>query len=304
MPFVTTDDDCDLYVKEWGPENGKPVVLIHGWPLNADSWDDVANGLANAGYRAIAYDRRGFGRSDQPWEGYDYDTLADDLGVVIEEFAQGQQAAIVGFSMGGGEVARYLAKHGAEKVSHAVLIASVVPFLLKTDDNPDGTDKDTFDEQIDQIVDDRADFMQSFGKQFYGAGLNLVKPVSQGVLDHTFQMAMMGGLRPTLACHRAFSTTDFRPDCAKFTVPTLIIHGTGDKIVPIEGSAKKAAELIPHAKLVELDGEPHGLLVTQKMQVTDLLVEFLGSESRSAFGMGSEGQVASGQQTSTLQTQY
>ncbi|MBA3898251.1 MAG: alpha/beta hydrolase [Sphingomonadaceae bacterium] len=279
MPYVTTRDDTRLYYKSWG--SGRPVVLIHGWPLNADSWDDVALGLAGAGFRAIAYDRRGFGRSDQPWDGYDYDTLADDLVTVIEGTCGGEQAAIAGFSMGGGEVARYLAKHGTAKVGHAALISSVVPFMLKRDDNRDGVDPSVFDGMKEGIGDDRTAFMQTFGKMFYGVGF-IEKPVSQGVLDWTFQMAMMGGLWPTLACANAFATTDFRPDTAAFDLPTLILHGTGDETVPIDTGGRAAAKRIPHARLIEYDGAPHGLLATNKAEVTRDLVNFLNGAQVSA----------------------
>jgi non-heme chloroperoxidase len=165
MPYVTTADETELYVKEWGPSSGRPVILIHGWPLNADSWDDVALGLANAGFRAIAYDRRGFGRSDQPWKGYDYDTLADDLAAVIDQ-CDAENAAIVGFSMGGGEVARYLSKHGTATVRQTALISSVVPFMLKADDNPNGVDQSVFNEMTEGMKEDRAAFMQTFAKGF------------------------------------------------------------------------------------------------------------------------------------------
>jgi len=272
MPYVTTADETKLFYKSWG--TGRPVILIHGWPLNADSWDDVALDLANAGFRAIAYDRRGFGRSDQPWNGYDYDTLADDLAAVIDHCADGEQVALAGFSMGGGEVARYLGKHGAAKVSHAALVASVVPFMLKTPDNPDGVDSSVFDDMAQGIRKDRADFMQTFAGQFYGVGW-MTSPVSDGVRDAFFQAAMMAGLHPTLACANAFATTDFRADCASFTMPTLILHGTADKTVPLETSAQQAARLIPHARLVEYEGEPHGLLVTVKEWVARDLIDFL-----------------------------
>lgn len=275
MPFVATDDDCDLFVKELG--DGPPVVLIHGWPLSADSWDDVALSLANAGFRAISYDRRGFGRSEQTWDGYDYDTFADDLDAVIDQ-CEAEGAAIVGFSMGGGEVARYLSRHGSSKVSKAVLISSVVPFMLKTDDNPDGAPQDLFDGMIEKITEDRAGFMQTFAKQFFGVGI-FSKPVSQGVLDWFFQLAMQAGLKGTLDCVRAFSATDFRPDTKAFDVPTLILHGTGDSVVPIDISARKAAELIPQAELIEYDGGPHGLLATHKEEVARDLISFLRGES-------------------------
>ena len=298
MPYILTDDEIELYVKAWGPEGGKPVVLIHGWPLSADSWDDVANKLADNGYRAIAYDRRGFGRSDQPDGGYDYDTLADDLGAVLEEFAGDQPAALVGFSMGGGEVVRYLSKHGGEGVSHAVLISSVVPYMLKTSDNPDGVDQSVFDDITNNLLEDRAAFLQTFAKQFYNVGF-IDKNVSQGALDQFFQLGSQAGLRGTLGCAKAFSSTDFRQDCASVNVPTLIIHGTGDKVVPIDTSARQAAKLIPQAELIELDGAPHGTLATHKDEIAAQLLSFLGGESRSAIGSG-EADIADYQQSATL----
>jgi non-heme chloroperoxidase len=273
MPYVTTRDDTKLFTKQWG--TGKPVILIHGWPLNADSWDDVALGIANAGFRAIAYDRRGFGRSDQPWDGYDYDTLADDLAAVIDETAEGEKPAIVGFSMGGGEVARYLANRGSAKVSHAALIASIVPYLQQADDNPDGVPQAAIDQMKEQVTEDRYGFLQTFLKQFYGVGF-LTKPVSQGVLDASFASAVMAGQWPTLACMNAFATTDFRADCAAFDIPTLIVHGTNDQTVPIDTSARAAAKLIPGAQMIEYDGAPHGLLATNKKEVIRDLSAFLG----------------------------
>ena len=287
MPYVATDDDTDLFIKEWG--DGPPVILIHGWPLNADSWDDVALGLANAGFRAISYDRRGFGRSEQTWEGYDYDTFADDLAAVIDQATDdSEKVALVGFSMGGGEVARYLSKHGADQVSHAALIASVVPYMAKTDDNPDGVDASVFDEMVKGMNKDRADFMQTFAETFYGVGW-ISSPVSQGTLDAFFQSVMMAGLHPTLKAAKAFATTDFRPDTAAFTMPTLILHGTADKTVPIDPSARQAAKMIPHAQLIEYDGAPHGLLVTNKDEVIRDLLAFLqgsgtGKERQALFG--------------------
>lgn len=291
MPYVTTTDHTKLFYKSWG--TGQPVILAHGWPLNADSWDDVALDLANAGFQAIAYDRRGFGRSDQPWQGYDYDTLAADLAAVIEHCAEGQQVAIAGFSMGGGEVARYLSKHGTSNVSHAILVSSVVPYMLKTADNPNGIDQSAFDGMTDGMVSDRPGFMQSFAEQFYGVGW-ISSPVSKGVLDVFFQSAMMAGQHPTLACAKAFATTDFRPDCAAFTMPTLILHGTSDNTVPIDGSAREAIRLIPHARLIEYDGEPHGTLVTVKKKVARDMIDFLRGaevspreENTSAFAFAS-----------------
>ena len=279
MPYVTTSDDTKLFYKSWG--TGHPVILAHGWPLNADSWDDVALDLARAGFKAIAYDRRGFGRSDQPWEGYDYDTLADDLAAVIDHTANGAKVAIAGFSMGGGEVARYLARHGASNISHAILISSVVPFMLKTADNPDGVEQSVFDEMTEGMESDRANFMQTFAEQFYGVGW-ITSPVSQGVLDVFFQSAMMAGQHPTLAAAKAFAITDFRNDCAAFTVPTLILHGTADKTVPIDSSARQAIKLIPTARLIEYSGEPHGTLVTVKKQVARDMIDFLRGAEHSS----------------------
>ncbi len=280
MPYVTAADDTQLYVKEWGPSDGRSVILIHGWPLNADSWDDIALGLASAGFRAIAYDRRGFGRSDQPWSGYNYDTLADDLACVIEQ-CDAEDVAIVGFSMGGGEVARYLSKHGTANVRQAALIASVVPFMLKTDDNPNGVQQTVFDGMIDAIKDDRAAFLQTFAKGFFGVGF-LKSPVSDAVLDGFFQSAMMAGLHPTLACATAFATTDFRANTAAFNVPTLIIHGTSDQTVPIAASAREAIKHIPQATLIEYDGAPHGVLVTHKDELLRDLLAFLNGGEVSA----------------------
>jgi non-heme chloroperoxidase len=274
MTYVKTADGNSLYAKQWGPPDGKPVILIHGWPLNADSWDDVALGLAHNGFRAIAYDRRGFGRSDQPWNGYDYDTLSIDLSSIIDHFSDGQKVALVGFSMGGGEVARYLGRYGADRVSHAVLISSVLPYLARLDDNADGVDQSVFDGIMEKLEEDRPGFLQTFAKQFYGVGL-LDRPVSQGVLDASFQMAMMAGQWPTVACAKAFASTDFRGDMAAFTVPTLIIHGTSDKTVPIDNSSRRAATMIRDARVVEYDGEPHGLLVTKKVDVIADVTAFL-----------------------------
>ena len=272
MPFITTRDDTDLYVKQLG-DSGRDIVLIHGWPLNADSWDDVALTLAQAGHRVIAYDRRGFGRSDQPWHGYDYDSLADDLADVIDA-AEVEDAVLVGFSMGGGEVARYLSRHDKAKVKQVGLISSVVPFMLKTADNPDGAPGDVFEGMKKDIRSDRAEFMQGFAPQFYGNGW-ISKAVSQGVLDATFQMAMMAGLWPTLACVTAFSSTDFRGDLAAFDLPTLILHGTEDRTVPIDISARKAAAAVPNSRLIEYEGAAHGVLVTHKKEVARDLLAFI-----------------------------
>ena len=273
MNTVITTDKTELYVKDWG--HGQPVILLHGWPLSADSWDDHAMALADAGYRAIAYDRRGFGRSSQPWSGYDYDTLADDLAAVIEQTGA-QDAVLAGFSMGGGEVARYMSRHGGKSVAKAVLVSSVVPFMLKTDDNPDGTPMSVFEKMTAGMKEDRAAFFGKFFEDFYGVGM-LSSPVSDEVLEWSRQVAMQASLKATLACAASFATTDFRPDLAAFKVPTLIIHGTGDKTVPIDASARTVARMVPHAQLIEYAGSPHGTLATDKARVTQDMLDFLGS---------------------------
>jgi len=271
MAYITTHDNTKLYVKDWG--TGRPVILMHGWPLSADSWDDQAVAFAEAGFRAIAYDRRGFGRSDQPWDGYNYDTLTDDLAAVIEGTGA-QDATIMGFSMGGGEVARYMSRHSGKNVVKAALISSVVPYLLKTNDNPDGVPQATFEQMTAGMQQDRAHFFAGFFKDFYGVGL-LSSPASEEVLESSRNVAMQASLKATLACANAFATTDFRGDLAAFTVPTLIIHGTADKTVPIDPTGRAAARGISHAKLIEYDGAPHGVFATHKTQLTADLLAFL-----------------------------
>ena len=274
MGYITTRDNTKLYVKDWG--SGRPVILMHGWPLSADSWDDQAIAIANAGFRAIAYDRRGFGRSDQPWSGYEYNTLADDLAAVIQETGA-QDATIVGFSMGGGEVARYLSRHQGRNVAQAALISSVVPYMLKTSDNPNGVDQSLFDQMTAAMQQDRAKFFTGFFRDFYGVGL-VSHPVSQELLEWSRNVAMQASLKATLDCANAFATTDFRSDLAAFTVPTLIVHGTKDQTVPIDATGRIAAQHIPHAKVIEYEGAPHGLFATHKEQLTNDLLAFLRQE--------------------------
>jgi pimeloyl-ACP methyl ester carboxylesterase len=271
MHHVTTADQTRLHVKDWG--TGRPVILLHGWPLSADSWDDQALAIANAGYRAIAYDRRGFGRSSQPLGGYDYDTLADDLSAVIEQTGA-QDATLVGFSMGGGEVARYMFRHAGKAVAQAVLVSSVVPFMLKTPDNPQGTAPAAFDEMTRGLIEDRAAFFGGFFKDFFGVGL-LTHPVSNELLEWARAVSMQAGLNATLACAKAFATTDFRPDLPAFKVPTMVIHGTDDKTVPIDAAGRAAARSIEQSILIEYDGAPHGLFATHKARLSEDLLRFL-----------------------------
>jgi non-heme chloroperoxidase len=273
MSYITTQDQTKLFYKDWG--TGKPVIFLHGWPLSSDSWDDQAMAIADAGFRCISYDRRGFGRSTHPFNGYDYNTLADDLAAVIEQTGA-KDATIVGFSMGGGEVARYMSRHAGKSVAKAVLVASIVPYMLRTEDNPNGTPQKVFDEMTAGMKEDRAAFFADFFKTFYGVGL-LSTPVSQEVLEWSRSVAMQANLKSTLACAQAFASTDFRPDLSAFTVPTLIIHGTDDKTVPIDASAREAAKGIPHATLIEYDGAAHGITVTEKDRLTQDLLDFLRS---------------------------
>ena len=272
MHMIETRDGTHLYAKVWG--EGRPVVLIHGWPLSGDSWDPISHALAESGFKAIAYDRRGFGRSAQPSGGYDYDTFADDLAAVMERHCGGQDAALIGFSMGGGEIARYLSRHGGKGVSQVALISAVVPYMLKTENNPDGVPQETFDEMTSAMLSDRAHFFTSFFKDFYGVGW-LDHPVSNEVLMQSWMTAMQAGLRPTLAAAKAFATTDFRPDLASFTMPTLIIHGTADKTVPINATAREVARRLSHAQLVEYPGEAHGIFATQTERLKQDLLAFL-----------------------------
>ncbi len=221
----------------------------------------------------IAYDRRGFGRSSQPWAGYEYDTLADDLADVIENTGA-KDATIIGFSMAGGEVARYMSRYEGKNVAQAGLISSVVPYMLKTNDNPHGVDQAVFDQITAGLETDRAHFFAGFFKMFYGDGL-VSHPVSSEVLEWSRSVSMQAGLKATLACAEAFATTDFRPDLAAFSVPTLIIHGTADKVVPIDATGRAAAKGIAGAKLIEYEGGPHGLLATHQERLTNDLLKFL-----------------------------
>jgi non-heme chloroperoxidase len=282
MHMVEARDGTHLYVKSWG--EGRPVMLIHGWPLSADSWDPVALALAENGYRAIAYDRRGFGRSQQPWRGYDYDTFADDLADVMKAQDATADVALIGFSMGGGEVARYMSRHGGFGVTQAALISSVVPYMLQGDDNSDGVPQEQFDAMEKGMREDRAKFFRTFFKQFFGMGL-VSHPVSDETLDLAWATAMMAGLHPTLAAAKAFATTDFRPDLPSLTVPTLVIHGTADKTVPIDATGRAVARAVPQAHLIEYDGEAHGVFATQTERLIGDLLAFLSGDESAFAGL-------------------
>jgi non-heme chloroperoxidase len=272
MSFVEAKDGVQLHVKDTG--NGRPVVLIHGWPLTGDMFEYQSLALLEAGYRVITYDRRGFGQSGHPATGYDYDTFADDLASVLNKLDV-QGATLVGFSMGGGEVARYLSRHGAKRIAKAVLISSVVPYLLKDESNPDGVDLSVLEDMKIHVRKDRFAFLQSFAKMFYGVGM-VSSPVSEALLNWTFILAVMASPKATIDCIDAFGKTDFRKDLASFTIPTLVIHGTSDKTVPIATAGRAAAKGIAGAKLLEYDGEPHGLFATVSGRLNTDLIAFIG----------------------------
>jgi non-heme chloroperoxidase len=271
MPHLQTEDETEIYYYDWG--TGDPVVLIHGWPLSSASWEYQARFLRESGYRVIAYDRRGFGRSDWPGGGYDYDTLAGDLNTVMEELDL-RDATLVGFSMGGGEVARYLSLYGPERVKGAVLVSAVTPYLLKAEDNPDGVDESVFDGIIEKLEEDRPAFLKDFGAKFYGRTL-INHTVSEPFLEFNSAMALHASPLATIDLVYAWSATDFRSDVAGITVPTLIIHGTGDVTVPIDAAGRRAAALLPSATFLEYEGEPHGLTVTAADRFNEDLLSFL-----------------------------
>lgn len=277
MPYAKARDGCMLYYKDWG--SGDPIILLHGWPLSGDTWDSAARRLAQEGHRVIFPDRRGFGRSDQPYQGYDYDTLTDDVAAVLEDAGVSEPVGIAGFSMGGGEVARFVSRQGKGRVSRAALISSVVPLVMQRDDNPDGVPQSKLDTIMEQLKEDRAKFMTTFLDQFYGMGY-ITQSVSDEVIDNSWRQAMMAGEWPTIAAAQAWSQTDFRPDLPAFAgIPTLIIHGTADQNVPIDASGRAAAKAIPDATFIEYDGSPHGLVETEKDRFCDDLANFFGGNS-------------------------
>ncbi len=271
---ITTADGVQLYYKDWGPKDGPVVTFSHGWPLNSDSWESQMLFLASEGYRVVAHDRRGHGRSSQPWEGNDMDHYADDLAAVIEALDL-KDVTLVGFSTGGGEVARYIGRHGTERVKKAVLVSAVPPMMLKTADNPGGLPLEVFDGIRKASLEDRAQlYLDLASGPFYGFNRPGAK-VSQGLIDNWRAQGLQAGHKNTYDSIAAFSATDFREDLKKFDVPTLVIHGDDDQIVPLDSSGKASAALIEGAQLIVYPGAPHGLTDTHKERFNNDLMAFL-----------------------------
>jgi non-heme chloroperoxidase len=271
MPMITTKDKTQIYYKDWG--NGQPVVFCHGWPLSADAWEDQMMFLAGHGYRCVANDRRGHGRSDQPWNGNNMDTYADDLSELIESLDL-KKAVLVGHSTGGGEVARYIGRHGTGRVAKAVLIGAVPPIRIKTPANPGGLPMEAFDQIRAGVHADRSQFFKDLSGPFYGANRPEAK-VSQGLRDSFWMQGMQASMIAAYDCVKQFSETDFTEDLKKFDVPTLIIHGDDDQIVPIGDSAMLSSKIIKGAKLKVYPGAPHGLCSTLKDKVNEDLLAFI-----------------------------
>ena len=271
MPTITVKDGTEIYYKDWVA--GQPVVFSHGWPLSADAWEDQMVFLASQGYRCIAYDRRGHGRSSQPWDGNEMDTYADDLAMLVRTLDL-TKAIHVGHSTGGGEVARYIGRHGTKRVAKAVLIGAVPPLMLKTDTNPAGTPMEAFDGIRAAVLTDRAQFFKDLSAPFYGANRPSAK-VSQGLRDFFWLQGMQAGHNAVLDCVKAFSETDFTRDLREFDVPTLILHGDDDQIVPIGASALLSAKLVKDARLEIYKGAPHGMCSTHKDRVNAELLAFI-----------------------------
>jgi non-heme chloroperoxidase len=270
MPTVTTTDGTEIFFKDWG--TGQPVVFSHGWPLNADAWDGQLNHMAANGFRAIAHDRRGHGRSSQPWQGHDMDTYADDLAQVIDSLDL-HDVILVGHSTGGGEVTRYMGRHGTGRVAKAVLLGAVPPLMLRTDANPEGLPIETFDGLRAGVAGGRSQFYKDLAVPFYGANRDGAD-VSQGAIDAFWLMSMQVGIKAALDCIRAFSETDFTQDLHQIDVPVLVAHGDDDQIVPFRDSAPKTADLLKDSTLKVYPGQPHGLTGAHEQEFNADLLAF------------------------------
>jgi non-heme chloroperoxidase len=278
MPIIRTKDGTEIYYKDWG--KGQPVIFSHGWPLSADAWDDQMLFLGSQGYRCIAHDRRGHGRSSQPWAGNDMDTYADDLAELVKALDL-NEAIHVGHSTGGGEVARYIGRHGSSRVSVAVLIGAVPPLMLKTNANPGGLPIEVFDQIRAGVLADRSQFFKDLSAPFYGANRPGSK-VSQGLRDSFWLQGMLCGLKAAYDCIKAFSETDFTQDLKKIDVPTLVLHGDDDQIVPIADSAMLSVKLVKGATLKVIPGGPHGMCSTRKDEINAELLAFFKQTKGSA----------------------
>ncbi len=268
---MTTKDGTQIYYKDWGA--GQPIVFSHGWPLTADAWEDQMFFLASRGYRCIAHDRRGHGRSGQSWDGNDLDTYADDLAELVKALDL-KDAVHVGHSTGGGEVARYIGRHGTERVAKAVLMSAIPPLMLKTPANPGGLPVEAFDAIRSAVVEDRSQFWKDLALQFYGYNRPGAK-ISQGVIDSFWLQSQMAGFPASYFCIKAFSETDTTEDLKKFDIPTLILHGDDDQIVPIGAAAMMSSKIVKNAQLKVLKGAPHGMATTLKHQINTELLGFI-----------------------------
>jgi non-heme chloroperoxidase len=279
MPMFKTKDGTKLYYKDWG--EGQPIVFSHGWPLNADAWEDQMMFLASHGYRCIAHDRRGHGRSDQPWKGTDMDTYADDLATLTKELDL-RDAIHIGHSTGGGEVARYIARHGTDRVAKAVLVSAIPPLMVKTPDNPAGTPIEAFDKIREGVRNDRSQYFKDLSAPFYGAN-RPGSTVSQGLRDSFWLAGMMCSLEAAYDCVKVFSETNQTEDLRKFgDLPTLIIHGDDDQIVPIAAAGMLSVKILKNARLEVYKGAPHGLPATLKERVNKDLLAFIQTKSARA----------------------